>query len=118
MYLLVVSSRVPAFCVSAVARALLLVCFGRSNTRACPDVTSQGSLSTGRHPVSRVVQRTLAKYASLPVGVDQVGNVVLSRVFNQVGNLALSLVADLVGNLEFSCCVPESIPWYESERVC
>ena len=29
--------------------------------------------SIGRQPVSRVVQRTLGKYAALSVGVDQVG---------------------------------------------
>ena len=32
------------------------------------------SESIGRHTVSRVVQRTLGKYAALSVGVDQVGN--------------------------------------------
>ena len=53
--------------------------------------------------MSRVVQRTLGKYAALSVGVDQVGNFVLSRV------------ADQVGNLEFSCCVPGAISWYEGE---
>ena len=53
--------------------------------------------------MSRVVQRTLGKYAAPSVGVDQVGNVVLSRV------------ADQVGNLEFSCCVPGAISWYEGE---
>ena len=46
--------------------------------------------SIERHPVSRVVQRTLAKYAALFVGVDR------------GGNLALFLVVDQVGNLEFS----------------
>ena len=85
--------------------------FGHSNPRVSPDVSSQGSLSKvynvettiGRHPVSRVVQRTLGKYAALSVGVDQ------------VENLVVSLVADQVGNLEFSCCVPGSIWWYGGE---
>ena len=35
--------------------------------------------------MSRVVQRTLGKYAALSVGVDEVGNLVLSRVAEQVG---------------------------------
>ena len=59
--------------------------------------------SIGRHPVSRVVQRTLGKYAAFSVGVDQVGNLVLSRV------------ADQVVNLEFSCCVTGATSWYEGE---
>ena len=40
-----VSSRYPAFCVSAVARALPWCLFGHSNTRLSPDVSSQVSLS-------------------------------------------------------------------------
>ena len=35
--------------------------------------------SIGRHPVSRVVQRTLGKFAALSVVVDQVGNPEFSR---------------------------------------
>ena len=51
--------------------------FGLSNTRVSPDAFSQDLLSKvfneenesiGRHPVSRVVQRTLGKYAALSVG--------------------------------------------------
>ena len=61
------------------------------------------SESIGRHPVSRVVQRTLGKYAALSVGVDQ------------VGNLVLSLVADQVRHLQFSWFVPGSLSWYEGE---
>ena len=56
--------------------------FGLSNTRVSPDVfisrftvesVQCRNESIGRHPVSRVVQRTLGKYAALSVGVDQVG---------------------------------------------
>ena len=55
--------------------------FGLSNTLVSPDVLPQDSQSKvfncrnesiGRHPVSRVEQRTLGKYAALS-GVDQVG---------------------------------------------
>ena len=45
----------------------------------------------------------LGTYAALSVGVDQVGNLVLSRV------------ADQVGNLEFSFCVSGSLSWYDGE---
>ena len=54
--------------------------------------------SIGKHPVSRVVQRTLGKYAALSVGVDSP-----SRVIDQVGNLVLS----------WYVCGPLS--WYEGE---
>ena len=75
---LAVSSRfscVLCFCGCTRASCML---FGHSNPRVSPDVSSQGSLSKvynvettiGRHPVSRVVQRTLGKYAALSVGVE------------------------------------------------
>ena len=89
-----------------------MVLCGLSNTRVSPDVfisrftiecVQSRSESLGRHPVSRVVQSTLGKYAALSVGVDQ------------VGNLVLSVVADHVGNLEFSCCVSGSLSLYEGE---
>ena len=54
--------------------------------------------SIGRHPVSRVVQLTLGKYAALSVGVD-----------------SLSRVIDQVGNLEFSRYVQGALLWYEGE---
>ena len=50
-----------------------------------------GNESIGRHPVSRVIQRTLGKYAALSVAVDQVGHLVFSR------------------------CVPGATSWYEGE---
>ena len=54
--------------------------------------------------MSRVVQRTLEKYAALSVVVDQ------------VGNLALFLVVDQVGNLEFlAVCIWTSLSCYEGE---
>ena len=54
--------------------------------------------SIGNHPVSRVVPRTLGKYAALSVGVD-----------------TLSRVIDQVGNLEFSRYVQGPLSWYEGE---
>ena len=54
--------------------------------------------SIGRHPVSRVVQRTLGKYAAICVCVD-----------------TLSRVIDQVGNLEFSRYVQGPFSWYEGE---
>ena len=71
-----------------------LVLFGLSNTRVSPDGSYQDSLSKvlscrnesiGRHLVSRVVQRTLGKYAAVPDGVDQVGNLTLSLVADSRG---------------------------------
>ena len=109
---LAVSSRFfCVLCFFGCTRASFLL-VGHSNTRVSPDVPSQGSLSKVSNEetsqlagilLSRVVQRTLGKYAALSVGVDQVGNLVLSRV------------ADQVGNLDFSCCVPGAISWYEGE---
>ena len=65
--------------------ARFFVLFGHSDTRVSPDVSSQGSLSKVSYVEAsqleaRVVQRTLGKYAAPPVGVDQVGNLVLSLV--------------------------------------
>ena len=48
--------------------------------------------------MSRVVQRTLGKYAALSVGVD-----------------SLSRVIDQGGNLEFSRYVHGPLSWYEGE---
>ena len=77
-----VSSRLSCVLCFCGCKRASLVLFGLSNTRVSPDVLSQDSLSKsvqcrnesiGRHPLSRVVQRTLGKYAALSVGVDQVG---------------------------------------------
>ena len=96
---LVVSSRVPSFCVSAVARASLCLVFLtrvslpmfhlKVRCRKCPmqkRVNWKASRVTSGTAYSCDVRSS--------VGVDQ------------VGNLALSRVAEQVGNLEFSCCRP------------
>ena len=76
-----------------------LVCVGDPDTSVFHEVLSQDSQSKvfqcrnesiGRHPVSRVVQRTLE-------------------------STKLSCVIDQVGNLEFSRYVQGSLSWYEGE---
>ena len=77
----VVSSRLSCVLCFSVCTRASWVLFGLSNTRLSPDAFSKlsvesvqcGNESIGRQPVSRVVQRTLGKYAALFVGVDQVG---------------------------------------------
>ena len=99
----------PALCVSAVARALPWCCSGLSKTRLSRCFLSRLTVesvhcrneSIGRHPVSRVVQRTLGNYAALSVGVD-----------------SLFRVIDQVGNLEFSRYVRGPLSWYEGEGGC
>ena len=69
-----VSSRLSCVLCFCGCKRASLVLFGLSNTRVSPDVFSQDSLSKsvqcrnesiGRHPLSRVVQRTLGKYAEV-----------------------------------------------------
>ena len=85
-----------------------------------PDAFSQDLLSKvfneenesiGRHPVSRVVQRTLGKYAALSVGVEQIENLVLSRyVYMDLScGMKVNEFADLTTS-EFVSEYPEENP--------
>ena len=105
---LAVSSRffcVPCFCVCTRASFVFVwsfehTCLSRWFISRFIDESVQcRNESIGRHLVSRVVQRTLGKYAALSVGVDQVGNLVLSRVAGpgwKPGFLVLSTWCNLV----------------------
>ena len=106
---IVVSFRVPASCVSAVARALPCVCVVirthvslpmfhlEVHCRKCP------MQKRANWKASRVTSGTAYSCEVRGSGgVDQVGNLDLSVGVDQVWNVALSRVVNQVGNLELS----------------
>ena len=88
LYLLVVSSRVLAFCVSVAARALHCVCFGLSNTRV---PMFHLKVHCRKCPMQKQVNWKASRFTS---GTAYSCEVRSSVVADQAGNLALSLVAE------------------------
>ena len=78
------ASLCPPVCVGAPDKHVVSRCF---LSRVTVESVHCRNESIGRHAVSRVVQRTLGKFAALSVGVDS-----LSRVIDQVRNLEFSVV--------------------------
>ena len=98
--------------------------FGLSNTRVSPDAFSQDLLSKvfneenesiGRHPVSRVVQRTLGTYAALSVGVDSTSRVIDQVVWNSRG-MYMDLSRGMKVNEFADLTISEFVPEYPEEN--